>query len=381
MNFEGLFYLVSGISIFITLTLLLRSKGLSEKLSDTSSSANTNSNLEWISPEKLKIHNIIDETSDVKTFQFKRISKDKFPIFKPGQFMSFQINNQGKVFRSYSLSGSCENQNIMEVSIKKLPDGIGSGWFHSLKVGDTVTAHPPGGHFTNNDLAESSPRIFVAGGIGVTPFLSMIQTALQRGQKHQIHLFYGARTRDDLAFHKLLQLLEKRNHNFSYTPVLSEKTDHWHGETGFITFDLISAKASSLTSNSATNYYFCGPPILTESVSKSLMDNNIQKTNIHSEKFASPSTISEDDIEHIEAKIHYKGEVYNYSGKQNLLEFLEDQKVEMDFSCRSGVCGACKVKIKKGSVNALTDSGLIDDEKKSHILTCVCWPKEDLYLE
>lgn len=211
MEFEGLFYLVSGISSYVILACFLRV--LSSK--EDSKQKNTLSEIEnsWSSLEELEILDILEETGDIKTFRFKRKNGGKIKEVKPGQFLSFQIRDNEKTLRSYSISSSCENYNIIQVSIKKIENGVGSNWFHSLKVGDFVLAHPPSGLFTDNELQEEV-RIFIAGGIGITPFVSMVETAFDRGQKHLIYLFYSVRSKKDLAFHDVLTSLEKRFQNF-----------------------------------------------------------------------------------------------------------------------------------------------------------------------
>lgn len=374
--YQGKFYLALGAFVFTLLTLGLRLLGL--KLKEGNKSISTGSSDTWLGPEDLEIIDIFEETADIKTFRLKRKGGKRMPMFKPGQFLSFKISDHKKVYRSYSISGSCENQSLIQVSIKILPDGIGSNWFHTLKVGETVLAHPPGGLFTDDDL-EGESRVFIAGGIGITPFLSMLLTAVDRGENNKTTLFYGARSTADLAFHEILLTLAKRNPNFNYYPILSEDSDgNWDGLTGFITYDLILSK---ITDPKFEKFFFCGPPIMTDGITDSLIENGVDKKSIHSEKFVSPTSISEEDLDISGQTIFLDGQAYEYAGKNNLLEFFEDQNVELPFSCRSGVCGACKVKCVGGSATSLTDSGLTEDEKGDHILACVSYPEKGLKIE
>ena len=145
------FKFMSGAFAFTLLTLVLRSLGEAKKTMDANSDGLPDDD-RWFGLEELEIIDIFEETSDIKTFKLKRMKGKRVPSYAPGQFLSFEIPNEKKVFRSYSVSGSPENNNFLQISIKKIENGLGSNWFHSLKVGDTVRAHPPSGLFTDQGL-------------------------------------------------------------------------------------------------------------------------------------------------------------------------------------------------------------------------------------
>lgn len=120
---------------------------------------------------------------------------------------------------------------------------------------------------------------------------------------------------------------------------------------------------------------------MTEGITKNLIDRGVQESQIHGEKFISPTTISLDDIVHQDVVIEFNSKKYQYSGKESLLEFFESQGVDIPFACRSGVCGSCKVKSIEGKSLNMSDSGLKEREKRDCILTCVSWPEENLILD
>lgn len=370
---------MSGAFAFTLLTLVLRSLGEGRKPMDADGDGLPDDD-RWYGMEDLEIIDIFEETSDIKTFKLRRVGGKPIPDYAPGQFLSFEIPNEKKVFRSYSVSGSPENNNYLQVSIKKIPEGLGSNWFHSLSVGDHVKAHPPSGLFTDQDLEPEIHRVLVGGGVGITPLVSIMKAAVDRGEKYPITLFFAARTQADLAFHEQILDMEKRNKNIKYVPILSEeKSDTWDGLTGFLNIDIVKEHVSDLKT---AKYFFCGPPPLTNSITKGLTENGVDEDNLHSEEFVSPTSISEEDLPNLETTITLDGSEYQYSGKLNILEYFESKDVEIPFACRSGVCGACKVKCTSGEVLSLTDSGLNKQEKKDgYILTCVSWPKEKLELE
>lgn len=372
------FKFVSGAFAFTLLTFIFRTIGIGLQEDVDSDDSKVEDTDQWYGLEELEIVDIYAETSDIKTFRLKRKEK-LIPMYSPGQFLSFEIPHEQKVFRSYSVSASTENRHLLQVSIKKIPDGIGSNWFHSLKVGDKVKAHPPSGLFTDDDLKDET-RVFVAGGVGITPLVSMLQTSVDRGLKHPIYLFYGARTLADLAFHEVIKAAAKRYPNIKYIPVLSDEAESssWEGLTGYLTLDIIKEQVKELVS---AKYFFCGPPVMTNGIMEGLSAAGVSEDNLHSEEFVSPTSLSEDDIQSLEATILYEGKSYKYSGKKNILDFFEGEGLEIPFACRSGVCGACKLKCKSGEALSLTNSGLNKSEQKDHILTCVSWPKGDLEFE
>lgn len=374
-KYQGLFYLVSGAFSYLLLFFVMRLIGERKVKGEVA----VKDDSLWRSKEKLNIVEIIDESHDVKTFRFKRDNGKGFSVFRPGQFLSFQIADDTKILRSYSISGSCENRSTLQVSIKKLKDGVGSGWFHQLKTGDSVYAFPPGGLFSDDELEAQTPRVYIGGGIGITPLISMIKTAVDRAQNAPMHLFYGMNSVKDLVFHEELLVLEKKYKNFKYFPILSPGATDWDGDTGYITYDYITSKME-LAKNS--RFYFCGPPIMTESIAEGLMQNGFDEEQIHSEKFASPAAFDPANIEAIDAKIEVNDEELDYSGKESILEFLESKQVNVAFACRSGVCGECKCKLIDGKVDSFTDSGLNTQEKKEgYFLSCVSRPKSNIKIE
>jgi ferredoxin-NADP reductase len=374
-TYQGLFYLLAGFSSFIILTLGLRVIAMRSK---GTRGALTIKN-KWFAKEKLIIVDIIEDSHDVKTFRFKRENGEDFSLFAPGQFLSFQIGEDEKCLRSYSISGSCENTSTLQVSIKMIKDGIGSGWFHNLKLGDIVLAFPPGGHFSDDKLDSEVTRVYVGGGIGITPLISMIKTGIDRSSGSKMILFYGMASVKDLVFHEELLYLSRTYDYFDYYPTLSPGAENWDGDLGFINYEFIVSK---IDLNKNEHFYFCGPPVMTDGIMSSLTESGFIDEQLHSEKFASPTAFDLTKIEAVDVKIDVNGEELQYNGKDTILEFFEDQDIPIAFACRSGVCGECKCKLIEGDVDSITDSGLTNTEKKeNYILTCVSRPRTNIKLE
>lgn len=374
LNYQGLFFLTLGTGSFIILALVFRiiATELNNRRSQPAGEAKP-----WRGKEELILTAVYEEARDVRSFQFRRANGADIPPFLAGQFISFQIGDDPKTLRSYSISTSPHDRMAVQVSVKKLAGGHGSGWFHSLKPGDRVMAHPPAGHFTDDECG-AAQRIYIAGGIGITPVISMIRSHLDAGELWSMALFYGIRTEADLAFHGLLQHMARRSANFSYFPVFSGQTDSKLGDSGAITLDYIRSK---INVQDDAHFLMCGPDGLTKNLIDQLTAAGTQEERIHIEKFASPAAFDRSQVPDRNLQLTYMGRALNYTGRKTILEFLEDQSVPHPYACRVGVCGACKCKAT-GRSEAITDAGLTPRERKEGmILPCVAFPEEDLELK
>ena len=133
-QYQGLIYLAIGVVSFLVIVLLIRN--MVAKSSPQKSSSATKAP-GWPGTESLTVVQVGQETHDIKSIALKRSSGEKFPEILAGQFLSFQIGDDPKCLRSYSISSSSLNLDVLEVSIKLLVDGIGSTYMHKLKEGDT----------------------------------------------------------------------------------------------------------------------------------------------------------------------------------------------------------------------------------------------------
>lgn len=369
-EYKALLFLVSGLSFFTVMLLVLRLLSQRKELT-----LEEQDHEEWHGREALNLVDVIEETHNIRSFYFQRKNVKNFPHFHCGQFISFQIGQDPKVTRSYSISSLEQNRQTLQVSVKLLDGGVGSSWFHHLKIGDEVLAFPPSGHFYDHGKG-SDHRILIAGGIGITPLLSIIQTNLAKVCSFKMTLFYGARTKEDLAFHDILTVLSKRHKNFEYYPILSNEKS-WAGDSGFLTIDFIKKYLKDLNGM----YFLCGPDVMSDPIIDALEEAGIDDDKIFNEKFVSPTTLSDADLPKRELTVRYLGQEYSYQGNNNILSFLEEQGESLAYSCRSGVCGSCKCKIK-GPYQMLTDAGLTRSEKKAgYALACVAYPEADVEID
>ncbi len=143
----------------------------------------------------------------------------------------------------------------------------------------------PFGSFTLHNNA-SKPAIFLVGGIGITPFYSILKFAAMSHLPHKIYLFYSNRRPEDTVFLNELEALKKNNPNYTLIATMTEmerSNKHWTGEKGFITKELIKKYVSDTVS---AIYYSAGPPEMVSTMRKILTDLGIDDDNIRTEEFS-----------------------------------------------------------------------------------------------
>jgi propane monooxygenase reductase component len=219
-------------------------------------------------------------THDMRHLVLRLIEPADIKFF-PGQYMDIAIPGTDAV-RSFSMANTSSRESgLMEFVIKVYPDGLFSKFLaEKLAEGDRLDVSGPFGVFTlregDNDL------VFVGGGAGMAPILSLLRTLAERGLTRKATFFYGARTKKDLCFEAELRELEEKLPDFRYIPALSEPGDEeWDGETGLIT-DVVKRHASDLRGAHA---YVCGPPPMVEAALPLLATLGVEEKRIYYDKF------------------------------------------------------------------------------------------------
>jgi propane monooxygenase reductase subunit len=220
-------------------------------------------------------------TRDMRHLVLRMIEPAEIKFF-PGQYMDIAIPGTDAV-RSFSMANTSSRESgLLEFVIKVYPDGKFSEFLaDTLAEGDRLDLTGPFGVFTlregDNDL------VFLGGGAGMAPILSLLRAMAERGIQRKATFFYGARTQPDLCFEAELRELEQKLPNFRYLPALSEPADDgtWDGATGLIT-DVVKKHASDLTGAHA---YVCGPPPMVEAALPLLAQLGVEEKRIYYDKF------------------------------------------------------------------------------------------------
>ncbi|MGH3249741.1 MAG: NADH:ubiquinone reductase (Na(+)-transporting) subunit F, partial [Trebonia sp.] len=236
-------------------------------------------------------------THDLRHLVLRLISPGEVKFF-PGQYMDISVPGTDQV-RSFSMANTSSRGGLLEFVIKVYPDGLFSEFLdRRLAVGDRLELTGPFGVFT---LRESEAElVFVGGGAGMAPILSLLRSMAERGIHRKATFFYGARGQRDLCFEEELAAIAEKLPNFTYIPALSHEipdsnsesgisdispdgrnSGTWTGETGFVT-DVVKRLTGRLAGAHA---YVCGPPPMVEAAIPLLETLGVPEKRVYYDKF------------------------------------------------------------------------------------------------
>ena len=224
---------------------------------------------------------IRQETPTVKSFLFDLGGAEM--DFKPGQWVDLYVDIGPSVeVGGYSITSTPLQRGSFELAVKKLPRGAPAIYLHDqAKVGELFTVRGGSGNFCL-DPNWPGPLVFVAGGIGVTPIISMLRYLDQTGMDRDVRLLYSAGSPAELAFRQEIEEISGRNPRFQ--AVFTVTRPHhgpWDGRIGRIDRDLLSEQRPAGDSV----YYLCGPPPLQDDLSSTLTGLGIPASHIKSERW------------------------------------------------------------------------------------------------
>lgn len=197
------------------------------------------------------------------------------PVFLPGQYVNIDVPGSGQ-HRSYSFS-TAPAEGRAGFVIKMIPGGVMSNWLARAKPGDQLTMTGPLGSFYLREPLR--PLLFLAGGTGLAPFLSMLEVLARAGSTQKIHLIYGV-TRDlDLVLVDQIAAYAARLPGFTFATVVAEDAST-HPRKGWVTQHM----PDDLTAG-GFDLYLCGPPPMVDAVRGWLDDSGVTPASFHYEKF------------------------------------------------------------------------------------------------
>jgi len=207
--------------------------------------------------------------------------------FKPGQSMNVSLIDPPETdakgnARTFSIVSAPHEGEL--VIATRMRDTAFKRVLKAMPAGGRVSLRGPAGLFTL-DPADSRPAVFLAGGIGVTPFASMLRDAANSGLTRDLWLFYSNRRPEDAAFLDELMSLPKRNPKIHFVGTMVEmdkSSRSWSGERGFLDRGMLERHLKSLVGNV---YYIAGPPGLVEAMQKMLVSAGVAEDAIHTDEF------------------------------------------------------------------------------------------------
>ena len=201
--------------------------------------------------------------------------------FESGQF-AWITNESPFIFREnpFSFSTSSENDDgTFGFTIKELGDFTAR--IKDFKPGETIYVDGPYGNFSI-DEHQCQNLVFIAGGIGSAPVMSMLRTLADRGAENEVVFFYGNPTWDSIIYREELETLKDRL-NLNLVNVIERPDEGWQGETGFINVDVLQRNLPKDYKD--CTYFLCGPLPMITAVEKALDELQISPRNVHSEQY------------------------------------------------------------------------------------------------
>ena len=204
----------------------------------------------------LTVSEIVQETASAKSI--KLVSEGGYlPPFQAGQYINvFVETGCVRTSRPYSIASSPTQTGYYEITVRRVEDGFVSNYLlDELKPGDKLNSSSPSGNFHYNPLFHGNKLAFIAGGSGITPFMSMIRELADKNLGRRMHLFYGSRAEDDVIYKKEIDRISSAHRNFTWDIVVSEPTPSFSGLKGLINCGLIKEKLEELN----WTFFVCGP--------------------------------------------------------------------------------------------------------------------------
>ena len=336
---------------------------------------------------RLRVADVMDETASARTFRLIPEEND-LPPFLAGQYISLSVETGGILTsRPYSISSPPNQSGFWDITVRRVPSGLVSNYlFDQVNKGEILNTSGPCGNFYHNPLFHDRNMVLIAGGAGVTPFMSMIREIVECGLERHVHLFLGNRTLEEAIFHGRLSSLSDRFENIQYIPVIENPSGDYPGEVGLITGKLIKEKLGDITGKT---YYLCGPQGLYDFCIPELERLNIPGRKIRKEVYGAPVKVSDcpgwpEEISETQVfSIHVKGRgAISARAGEPMIKSLEKAGLTLKALCRSGECSMCRVRVVSGRV--FQPKGVPvrkSDMQFGYVHACVSYPLEDLEIE
>ncbi len=215
---------------------------------------------------------------DVVRLHLKLPENQRLP-FLAGQYLDFLL--EGGKRRAFSIANAPHDDALIELHVRHVPGGQFTSFiFDALAEKAILRIQAPLGTFTLREASER-PIILVAGGTGFAPIKGIIEHALYLGISRPMHLYWGARQRQDLYLPDLPRQWARDHANFHYTPVLSDPDPDWTGRTGYVH----QAVLADHPDMSPFDVYLAGPPIMVESGSNAFAAAGLGREHMFSDAF------------------------------------------------------------------------------------------------
>lgn len=341
--------------------------------------------------QKLVIDEIIDHAeADAKTFIFKRADGQPAAYFRAGQYISLKLPiGDSFVTRPYSISSSPKwaLEGKLAITVKKNPGGFAADWMlDNFKTGDEVVGSDGQGQFYYEELRDAKNVIALAGGSGITPFLSMAYAIRDGIEDFNLTILFGSKTENAILFKKELETITEACPKIKVVHVLSDEVKEGY-ENGFITAELIKKYAPA----DEYSVFICGPEAMYRFAAGEVAKLGLDRKHVRRELLGATKKVWEqpgypqdkkDKTFKLTVKQGADEFVVDVSANEPVLVAIERAGIKAPSRCRSGECGWCRSRLVSGDVfiPEETDGRRWADKKTGEIHPCASFALSDLVL-
>ncbi|MBL0714116.1 MAG: 2Fe-2S iron-sulfur cluster binding domain-containing protein [Desulfosarcina sp.] len=335
----------------------------------------------------LRVSDVFRETATTVTLRMVADNNRALPPFQAGQYINLTVEADGiRTSRPYSISSSPCQTAYYDLTVRQIPDGFVSRHLcQDVATGERFTASAPAGNFVYNPLFHGDDLVFLAGGSGITPFMSMIREITDRGLDRRVQLIYGSQTPPDIIFRKTLDRLSAGYPQVRVTHVISAPGADWDGRCGFISADVIR---DVIGDSDAKMFYICGPETMYAFCLPELEKLGISGRRIRREVFGPPGDVTREPGWPVEVgpedtfTCRVDGQELIIAAAEPLLNSLERHHLALPALCRSGECSLCRSRLAAGRVFQPRGARVrYSDRKYGFIHPCLAYPISDIELE
>ena len=242
-------------------------------------------------PKKLRagayrVIELLQETHDVWTVKLAPAEGEEIFDYHPGQFHFITLHRSGGLpveEHPFTISSSPTQRDFISSTIKASGDFTAT--IAHTKPGDIAVVHGPFGRFSHNLLSKEKHLVFIAGGVGITPFMSMLRYMHDTRSDITVTLLYANKTQNDIIFKdQLAELVAARIIQLQVIHFLSQPSEDWQEGTGYLNGDKIVKCCGGNLENK--EFYLCGPPIMTKQIIRDLRNLRVPHGRIHFEQFS-----------------------------------------------------------------------------------------------
>ncbi len=327
-------------------------------------------------PNPMQVHSIVQETPDVWTIG---LLPEAGYSYKPGQYALVCIDDNPNMLRAYTISSSPGAGAFLTITVRRIESGVGSNWLTGkIKIGDYLWLSDAQGAFTCAD-AQDDKYLFLAGGCGVTPIMSMVRWLLINRPETNITVFYNMRTPGDMIFANEWEMLTTEFHDRLKVVVMAEEGARGDFEPGRLSLDILRQKVPDAAERTVMT---CGPNVYMDLVEQWVRTLGVPPEKFHKEQFHVAAECILDDMEKVKLTVDHLRRDFSVVKGSSLLVALEQNGVSTVSSCRSGICGACRTRVLSGDYTTTSQQTLTQEEiDTGFVLACSCRIQSDIVVE